>query len=184
MSVSKLTAGIITSTLLIALSGSAWSENWNLPIRNTPIPLTTDNIPHVQIDVEVMPDLIEDLLRRVATVPNLEIRDTVISLPGAKGFWLSDDLPLARPDAIVGGREFAHIHPDGSLHASLSQDFAKLAVEAGWAVKHPWADKRPGWEGFVMIFSAQSKEESNVVLRLVLASYNFVTGRNITTADL
>ena len=172
--------GVTILTILFAIHSSSWAEDWSVPTRNNPRPLTTDNVPHVQIGVETHPELTEELLRRVETIPDVEIRETVISLPGAKGFWLSDDISLARPDAIVGGREFAHVHPDGSLHASLPEDFAHLAAEAGWAIKHPWADRRPGWEGFVMIYTAQSKEELDVVFQLVLASYNFVTGRSIS----
>jgi phospholipase/carboxylesterase len=95
------------------------------------------------------------------------------------GFWLADDLPLKRPDVIVGGREFAHIHPDGSLHASLDPETAQAAIETGWAVAHPWSDQRPGWEGFVMIYTPQSADELEVVFELVLDSYNFITGRTL-----
>ncbi len=83
---------------------------------------------------------------------------------------------LARPDVIVGGREFAHLHPDGSLHTLLPPDLAQAATEAGWAVAHPWADQRPGWEGFVMIFTPANSEELDVVYDLVVQSYAFVTG--------
>ncbi|MFT5113977.1 MAG: hypothetical protein ACI8P9_003310, partial [Parasphingorhabdus sp.] len=62
-------------------------------------------------------------------------------------------------------------------------DFARSAVDAGWATKHPWADKRPGWSGFVMIYSVQLEEELDVIFQLVLASYNFVTGKSITATD-
>ncbi|MDD9922576.1 MAG: DUF5519 family protein, partial [Boseongicola sp.] len=78
-------------------------------------------------------------------------------------------------------REFAHIHPDGSLHASLSPELAKRAVETGWAVAHPWADQRPGWEGFVMIFTPTSESELDVVFGLVKDSYEFVTGQKPTS---
>ncbi|MGA9251021.1 MAG: luciferase family protein, partial [Roseobacter sp.] len=80
------------------------------------------------------------------------------------------------PEVIVGGREFAHVHPDGSLHASLKPDVAKMAVNAGWAISHPWADERPGWEGFVMIYTPNSNEELEIVYELVRSSYTFVTG--------
>lgn len=179
MNVRKPTFSAILTAIAFALPIYSWAEDWSVPARTNPRPLTTDNVPHVQIDVEIHPELTAELLKRVATIPDVEIRETVISLPGAKGFWLNDDISLARPDAIVGGREFAHVHPDGSLHASLPEDFANLVAEAGWAVKHPWADRRPGWEGFVMIYTAQSEEELDVVYQLILASYNFVTGRNI-----
>ncbi len=152
----------------------------NLPIRTTPRPETTNGVPHVQIGAEAVPELAAELLRRVQEIPDVDVRDTVVSLPGAKGFWLADDLPLKRPDVIVGGREFAHIHPDGSLHASLHPATAKAAIETGWAVSHPWSDRRPGWEGFVMIYTPVSAEELDVVFQLVLGSYNFVTGRALS----
>lgn len=154
-----------------------------LPIRTSPIPLTTDGVPHVQIGVEPVPELTAELLARVAGITGVEVRDTVISLPGARGFWLSEDISLAKPDAIVGGREFAHIHPDGSLHASLSPELALEAVEAGWAIHHPWANQRPGWDGFVMIYSPGTIDEMQTVFRLVVGSYNYVTGRNVAALE-
>jgi len=160
---------------------SATAGSDNLPMRTSPIPQTTKGVPHVQIGVEPDPEISAELLRRVSNLPGVEIRNTVISLPGAKGFWLNEDVALDRPDIIVGGREFAHMHPDGSLHASLSPELAARAVETGWAIRHPWADKRSGWEGFVMIYTPGSKDELEVTMQLVVESYNFVTGRNIAS---
>ena len=150
-----------------------------LPLRETPRPQTTNSVPHVQIGVQVVPALKEELLRRVAGIPGVDVRNTVISLPGAKGFWLSEELPLAHPEVIVGGREFAHVHPDGSLHASLEPAMARAAVKAGWATPHPWSSQRPGWEGFVMIYTPLSDSELDVVFGLVQSSYSYVTGRKL-----
>lgn len=175
---------LIFAAVMVAGTGPALAETENLPVRSSPIPPTTNGVPHVQIGVEAVPEISEALLRRVSSIPGVEIRPTVISLPGAKGFWLSEDLTLARPDVIVGGREFAHIHPDGSLHASLSPELAGEAVEAGWAIHHPWANQRPGWEGFVMIYTPGTRDEMEVVFELILGSYNFVTGRQETTTNL
>lgn len=149
----------------------------HLPVRESPRPMTSNGVPHVQIDMEDMPELTANLLRRVAKLPGVELRETVVSLPGAIGFWLADDRPLGRPEVIVRGREFAHIHPDGSLHASLSPATARAAVKAGWAIAHPWAHKRPKWEGLVMIYTPMSNEDVDVVFRLVVGSYEFVTGQ-------
>lgn len=153
----------------------------NLPKRETPIPRTTNGVPHVQIGVEADPELSAELLRRVSNLPGIKIQNTVISLPGALGFWITEDVPLARPEKIVGGREFAHLHPDGSLHASLPSVLAKQAVATGWATRHPWADQRPGWDGFVMIFTPTSSNELNVVFELVVKSFEFVTGRDVAS---
>ncbi len=154
-----------------------------LPERAGARPQTTPGVPHVQIGVTSVPTVDAALVRRVATLPGVDVRPTVISLPGAKGFWLDEGLALARPEVIVGGREFAHVHPDGSLHASLAPDRAREAIRAGWAVAHPWADQRAGWEGFVMLYTPQSMAELEVTFQLVVDGYNFVTGRAVTTAD-
>lgn len=167
----------VLAIMAVSVAIPSMADTFQLPTRITPRPATTDSVPHVQINVETMPELRDELLDRVSGIPHVEIRNTVISLPGAKGFWLADELPLAHPEVIVSGREFAHIHPDGSLHASLHPETARAAVEAGWAVPHPWASQRTGWDGFVMIYSPLSNDDLDVVFRLVRESYSFVTGR-------
>ena len=163
---------------LFAISTTlAWAEP--LPTRETSIPRTTDGVPHVQIGVRAVPELSESLMKRVDSFPGVTLGPTRVSLPGAVGFQLEDELPLAHPEVIVGGREFAHLHPDGSLHASLEPEMARAAIESGWAVSHPWANQRDGWEGFVMIFTPTSQEELNIVMQLVRNSYIFVTGREL-----
>ena len=113
--------------------------------------------------------------RALGELPGVTLGPTRVSLPGAVGFQLNEDHKTARPDAIVGGREFAHLHPDGSLHASLSKDLALEAIQKGWAVAHPWADQCEGWEGFVMIYSPTTEDELNVVIQLIEQPYHVVT---------
>ena len=97
--------------------------------------------------------------------------------------WLSDDIALAHPEAIVSGREFAHIHPDGSLHAPLPYERALEVAEKGWGERHPWADEREGWDGFVMLFTPQSMAELDVIFQLIVESYNHVTGQTVQASD-
>lgn len=163
---------------------SANARDTRLPNRDGPTPRTTTGVPHIQIGARNSPRISERLLTRVATLPEVKIRATVISLPGARGFWLSETLELAHPEAIVGGREFAHLHPDGSLHASLSPKRAREAVKAGWATLHPWANTRPGWEGFVLLYTPRTADEADIVFQLVVDGYNYVTGRNFSAPDL
>jgi len=144
--------------------------------RESPTPATTNGVPHVQINVEADPAISAELLSQVSKIRGVEIRETVISLPGAKGFWINENVTITRPNAIVGGREFAHMHPDGSLHASLPPELAAKAVKLGWAIYHPWAKQRPGWEGFVMIYTPNSRAELDTVVQLVMGGYNYVTG--------
>lgn len=148
-----------------------------LPERQSPVPQTTNRVPHVQLNVTVDPRIREQLLSRVAQIEGVSIRESIVSLPGAKGFWLDDSVKIKRPGSIVRGREFAHVHPDGSLHASLSPQMAAMAVSQKWATYHPWSNSRDGWQGFVMIYTPQTPTELDLVLNLVLESYRFVTGQ-------
>ncbi len=163
---------------LLAMSAPASALDNTFPMREGVRPGTTSGVPHVQIDVRAIPELSEEMLRQVAEFPGVVLGATRVSLPGAVGFQLAEDVPIAQPQAIVGGREFAHLHPDGSLHASLPPDTARAAVRAGWAVAHPWADQRAGWEGFVMIYTPVTEAELDVVLQLVRASYSYITGQS------
>ncbi len=177
-----MTKGFFRSALaalfVVSAAQSAASDS-KLPSRTTAIPQTTNGVPHVQIGVRAAPELSKALLQRVGILPGVRLGPTQVSLPGAVGFQLSEGVALAHPEVIVGGREFAHIHPDGSLHASLSPELASEAVKKGWAVAHPWANQRDGWEGFVLIYTPTSKDELDVVFHLVEQSYAFVTGTTV-----
>ncbi len=174
---------LVVWVIVVAAGETVGTADIPLPRRASPCPETTPNIPHIQIGVEPAPEVDTELVRRAYALPGVENRPSIISLPGARGLWLSDKLPLVHPEVIIAGREFAHIHPDGSLHASLPPKRAREAVQAGWAIRHPWADQREGWEGFVMLYTPQSMEELDVTFRLVVDSYNFVTGQNIQATD-
>lgn len=163
-------------SLLTATTAPVSAQNVTFPMRDGARPDTTNGVPHVQIDVSPVPELSDEMLRQVAEFPGVVLGATRVSLPGAVGFQLTSDVQIAQPQAIVGGREFAHLHPDGSLHASLHPDTARAAIDAGWAVAHPWADQRAGWEGFVMIYTPIDEAELDVVLQLVRGSYTYITG--------
>ena len=170
---------ILSLVAISAMTTSTVAQEISLPNRETPIPQTTNGVPHLQIGLEAVPAFSDELLRRVSKFPGVSIGATRVSMPGGIGFQLDDDMQLARPEVIVGGREFAHLHTDGSLHASLNPDVALVAIEAGWAVTHPWAKQREGWDGFVMIFTPITPAELEVVTQLVESSYKFVTGQEL-----
>lgn len=158
-------------------------EHTSLPQRTRPRPQTNKNMPHSQIAVEPVPEVQAELFRRAYSLPNVTNRPTVISVPGARALWLDDALPVEHPEAIVRGREFAHIHPDGSLHVSLSPERAQEAIDKGWAEPHPMAAYM-GNLGMVMLYTPLDMQELDVVLQLIVDSYNFVTGRTLRAADV
>jgi len=78
----------------------------------------------MQIDVSADPEVNAELFRRAFALPGVENRPSTFSLPGAHGLWIGEEVRITRPDQIVSGREFAHIHTDRSPHASLPLDRA------------------------------------------------------------
>ncbi len=156
---------------------------FEIPVREGPRTITSGTVPHVQLDVIPNQAVNEELFRRAFTLPGVEDRPTIVSLPGARGMWLAEDIALAHPMAIVSGREFAHIHPDGSLHAPLPFTRAVEISEKGWGERHPWADDREGWEGFVMLYTPVTEEELEITFQLIVESYNHVTGQNLQAAN-
>ncbi len=187
MTIHEVSKGLFVLMVMATVSFvplAVHADDHALPQRPGPPVETTPGVPHVQINVEPVPELADELLRRAGLLPGLVIRPTVIGMFGTKGFWLLEDLSLARPEAVHSGREFAHLHPDGSLHASLPPKRAYEAVAAGWAVRHPCADQRPGWEGFVLLYTPLNMAELEVVTQLIVDGYNFVTGGEVTVEDL
>jgi len=153
-----------------------------LPQRPGSRPETTMDVPHVQIGVEPVPNINDELFRRVYSIPGIENRRSVVS--PWQGLWLNEELTVFVPEAIIGGREFAHIHADGSLHIFLEHDRALEAVKTGWAVSHPFAVQRlDGWDGFVMLYTPQSFSELDVTFQLIVDGYNYVTGQSILATD-
>jgi len=157
-----------------------------MELANTPLPersgariQTSGRVPHVQIGIDPVAEVNQALFKLAFMLPDLEERPTIVSLPGAIGMWLAEGVSVAHPKAIVSGREFAHIHTDGSLHTPLPLERALELEQKGWGERHPWADRRDGWEGLVMLYSASTEDELKTLVQLITESYNHVTGRTV-----
>jgi hypothetical protein len=111
------------------------------------------------------------LAERVFALPFVEQRASVISVPGARALWLTDDVGPAADDAFIRGREFAHVHPDLSLHVALAREDADAVIGAGWGEWHPWAlDGRAGaW--VVLLFAPRDDREITIIERIVRCSW-------------
>ena len=146
-----------------------------VPRRVGPRPPTLPGMPHTQIGVQPVPEVNAELFRRAFRLPGVSNRPTVISVPGARALWLDPAREIAHPELIVAGREFTHIHPDGSMHLTLPVERAREAIAAGWAEPHPIA-RQIGLEGLVLVYTPRTFEELEVLWTLVLDAYHHVTG--------
>lgn len=147
-----------------------------IPVRRGPPPRVHQGMPHTQIGVSPVPEVNADLHRRAFALPGVSARPTIVSVPGAVALWLDESMALAHPEVIVAGREYAHIHPDGSLHLPLPAEQAHRAIAAGWAEPHPIA-RMLGQDGLVLVYTPRDFDELETVWGLVLDSYCHVTGR-------
>lgn len=153
-----------------------------LPNREGNRPQTTEEIPHVQIDHDIIPEIHEEMIRRVFSIPGIVNEPSVIL--SWEGLWVEENTQIANPNALISGREFGHIHDDGSLHIFLEPSRAEEANNAGWAIDHPFAAQgKNGWEGFVMLYTPHTIEELNIVFQLIVDAYNYVTGQKINAED-
>lgn len=148
-----------------------------LPTRDGPRVETTGSVPHVQLAPGSPVEVLEDLHRRLDRLPDVTKHVSVQSLPGAIGIWLDEDVELRHPECAAGGEEFAHLHPDGSFHVSLSPARIPAAVNAGWAERHPSSFTNPRMVSYVMLFAPRTAGEVDVTMQLLVDAYNFLTGR-------
>ncbi len=155
-----------------------------LPVRDGPRHQTSGSVPHVQLDAEPVPAVDAELRRRAFQLPGVENRPSDRSLPGARGLAFSDGLDLARADVIAGSSEFAHIHPDGSLHVWLAIDSALEVDDKKWGELHPWVGRDGFWDGVVMVYTPETLDELDVTIQILVDAYNFVTGASLQPADI
>jgi hypothetical protein len=147
-----------------------------LPRRDGPRPRTTPTNPHTQLDQQPADAaVIDELARRVFSLPGVVEQPSRISVPGARALTLGSGEPIGPPEAFLVDREFAHLHPppDRSLHAMLPLDLAEEAIDRGWAEIHPVAERGVIPRNAVMLYAPRDDAELAVVEGLVQASHAF-----------
>jgi hypothetical protein len=148
----------------------------SLPVRLGDRPRTTPTNPHTQLDQQPT-DLawVEELARRVFSLPGVIEQPSRISVPGARALVLAPEEATGPPEAFLIDREFAHLHPapDRSLHAMLPAETVTEAVAAGWAEPHPVALRGLIPPTAVMLYAPRDEAELDVIETLVRASHAF-----------
>ena len=147
-----------------------------LPPRAAPPGVTSGEVPHQQLNAESTPEVIDELFSRIFEASILDNRPSILGMQGTRAIWLSEEVPITRQECVPAGREFAHIYPNGSLHAVVPFGRLSGAVATGWAEPHPFAGQVRGFETFVMLFAPRSSGEVDVIVQLILESVDFITG--------
>lgn len=148
----------------------------DLPARGGVRPRTTPSNPHTQLDQQPHDDRPRSLLeKRLAQLPGVVWRPSMISVPGARALTLPPEAAHGPPEAFMIGTEFAHLHPapDQSLHLVVPPDVASGLIQAGWAELHPVARRGLITSGAVMVYAPRDEEEAEVVCQIVTASFEY-----------
>ena len=149
------------------------------PTRPGPEPTITTEEPQEQLDQIGPEEVWDELVRRANELPGVTEGDSLISVEGARAFFLDRELLNGPGDSRIIENEFAHIHPrpDSSWHLQLPHELALLALSGGWGRIHTvvWLGDAPA--NSMMLYSPRNAEEMEVVWGLVEESYRYATGQ-------
>jgi phospholipase/carboxylesterase len=149
------------------------------PTRPGPEPTITTSEPQEQLDQLGAEGLWDELVRRANELPGVSEGDSLISVKGARAFFLERALVKGPEDSLIIETEFAHIHPrpDSSWHLQMPHELAVLAISAGWGRIHTvvWMGDAPA--NSMMLYSPRNEEEMEVIWSLVEESYRYATGQ-------
>jgi hypothetical protein len=154
--------------------------SFQLPARLGERPQTGDMIPHLQ-HTQKSPDSIREALKAWAleNLPDVREEDTRISVPSTRALWLNEEVAAQNADAFMppfGGREFAHVHLDGSVHLCASDEATQTIVSSGWGEPHPLRDQGVNE---VLFYAPRDEAELEVAKRALAESYRYATGRDV-----
>ncbi|MEY9941979.1 luciferase family protein [Streptacidiphilus sp. MAP5-3] len=139
-----------------------------LPERSSPPPLVSPDHPVEQVTQPAPTHLQEELLQVLETLPGVEIRPSLICVPGTRAGHLTPTLAHGPLQAFLAGTEFAHLHPvyDGSLHVMLPPSAVEAVVTGGWGIP-------AGPAGSVLVYGPRDDAEAEVARQLLLAAYRY-----------
>lgn len=152
--------------------------NLPLPIRAGDRPRTNPTMPHQQVSDNAPVELQEALFDRVMGLAGVRTGRSLVSVPGARAFFLDETHARGPSRAFMAGTEFAHLHPphDGSLHLALPEDLARRVIDAGWGEFHPGVDMGIMPPNSLMVYGPRTESELDTVWEIVQASHRYALG--------
>ena len=112
-----------------------------------------------------------------STFPKVRKEPTRISVPTSIAMWLDENEEVAHEDAFMppqGGREFTHLHLDGSIHSVVSVELEDEIIAKHWGVRHMYYEQ--GVKE-VLIYAPRNEEELEILKSIVIKSYEYATGK-------
>ena len=156
--------------------------DFTLPEREGERPKTGNHVPHLQLSDTSPPEFVVELMEwAVKNLPDVREERTRISVSSTRALWLDESVPVAHDDSFMpppGGREFAHVHADGSMHLCMSDAAIHELVEKSWGEPHPMKDQGVNE---VLCYAPRIREELEIVKVALVKSYYYATGRTFNS---
>ena len=152
----------------------------SLPFRTGAEPAVTDGIPQIQLDQTASDEILEKMTRWAFALSGVTEQPSRASLPGARALTVSPDIPVGHPDALLVGREFAHIHPQpygGSMHMKLPATQATEVVDRGWGEHHPLS-LDGSIPNLLMVYAPRTDDDLAVIKTIIGAAVEFATANS------
>jgi hypothetical protein len=156
-------------------------QKFNLPERTGETPQIGQTPPQLQFSDKSPRDIYQKFHDWMfSTFPKVRKEPTRISVPTSIAMWLDENEDVGHIDAFMppsGGREFTHIHLDGSIHTVLGTEIEDEIIRKKWGVRHMYYDR--GVKE-VLIYAPRNEEELNIIKTVVIKSYEYATGKIFT----
>jgi len=153
-------------------------QKFNLPERNGETPQIGQTPPQLQFSDKSPRDIYQKFHDWMfSTFPKVRKEPTRISVPTSTAMWLDENENVGHIDAFMppsGGREFTHIHLDGSFHTVVSTDVENEIITKKWGVRHMYYDQ--GVKE-VLVYAPRNEDEIEITKTIVIKSYEYATGK-------
>ena len=118
-----------------------------------------------------------------STFPKVRKEPTRISVPTSIAMWLDENEDVGHIDAFMppsGGREFTHLHLDGSIHTIVGTEVEDEIIRKNWGVRHMYYDQ--GVKE-ILVYAPRNQEELEILKTIVVKSYQYATGLKFENAE-
>ncbi len=153
-------------------------QKFNLPERNGETPQIGQTPPQLQFSDKSPRDIYQKFHDWMfSTFPMVRKEATRISVPTSTAMWLDENENVGHIDAFMppsGGREFTHIHLDGSFHTVVGTDVENEIISKKWGVRHMYYNQ--GVKE-VLVYAPRNEEEIEIAKTIVIKSYEYATGK-------
>lgn len=112
----------------------------------------------------------------VAANPSLLFKDASrLEGVGTPALWFAVSRERSIPTYLKKTKgEFAHVHPEATMHVTMSLVDAEEVVRKGWGERHPLSGVKGFWPlSYVLVYAPRDDAEFEVCKRVIEASVRF-----------